>query len=60
MTLCQTITFLSDDEIQFDFPAANITWKAQRFTDEPYQEWDPEDRVQTQFLDDLRGKPLDK
>ena len=39
---CQTITFLSDDEIEFDFPAANIKWRAQLFEDEaPCKEWEP-------------------
>ena len=39
--LCQTITFLSEDEIQFDFPAANQKWTAQRFNEEPpCKEWE--------------------
>ena len=33
--LCQTITFVSESEIQFDFPAFNQTWTAQLFTESP-------------------------
>ena len=40
--LCQTITFLSDDEIQFDFPTFNQKWTAQKYDDEvPCTEWTP-------------------
>lgn len=40
--LCQTITFLSDDEIQFDFPVFDQKWTAQKYDDEvPCTEWTP-------------------
>jgi hypothetical protein len=40
--LCQTITFLSDDEIQFDFPVFDQKWTAQKFEDEvPCTNWSP-------------------
>lgn len=40
--LCQTITFLSDDEIQFDFPTFNQKWTAQKFNGEvPCTDWSP-------------------
>ncbi len=56
-SLCQTITFLSNDEIQFDFPTANITWTAQRFTDEPpCKEWDPVGSGSETVLGRLAGK----
>ena len=41
-SLCQTITFVSENEIQFDFPTVNQTWTAQRFAEEPpCIDWDP-------------------
>ena len=41
-SLCQTITFVSENEIEFDFPAANQKWTAQRFAEEPpCIDWDP-------------------
>jgi hypothetical protein len=55
--LCQTITFLSDDEIQFDFPAANQKWTAQRFSDQPpCTEWDPVGSGADTVLGRLAGK----
>ena len=56
-SLCQTITFLSDDEIQFDFPAANQKWTAQRFSDQPpCTEWDPVGSGADTVLGRLAGK----
>ena len=56
-SLCQTITFLSDDEIQFDFPAANQKWTAQRFYDQPpCTEWDPVGSGADTVLGRLAGK----
>ena len=38
---CQTITFVSETEIKFDFPEANISWEAQLFEEEaPCMEWE--------------------
>ncbi|MGB0259901.1 MAG: hypothetical protein ACPF99_00670 [Flavobacteriaceae bacterium] len=56
-SLCQTITFLSDDEIQFDFPAAGETWTAQRYTEEPpCKDWDPVGDGEDTVLERLKGK----
>ena len=56
-SLCQTITFLSDDEIQFDFPAANLKWTAQRFSDQPpCTDWDPVGSGSDTVLGRLAGK----
>jgi len=39
--ICQTITFLSETEIQFDFPAFDQIWSAQRFDgDVPCTDWE--------------------
>ena len=39
---CQTITFLSDTEIQFDFPAFNQTWTAELHNENvPCTDWSP-------------------
>ena len=56
-SLCQTITFLSDDEIQFDFPAANQKWTAQRFSDQPpCTEWEAVGSGADTVLGRLAGK----
>jgi hypothetical protein len=56
-SLCQTITFLSDDEIQFDFPAFDQKWTAQRFSDQPpCTEWDPVGSGPDTVLGRLAGK----
>jgi len=55
-SLCQTITFLSDTEIQFDFPAANETWTAQLYTDQPpCTDWDPVGNGADTVLGRLQG-----
>lgn len=55
-SLCQTITFLSDDEIQFDFPAAGETWTAQSYTEEPpCKDWDPVGEGEDTVLGRLAG-----
>jgi hypothetical protein len=55
-SLCQTITFLSDTEIQFDFPAANETWTAELYTDQPpCTDWDPVGNGADTVLGRLQG-----
>lgn len=55
-SICQTITFLSDDEIKFDFPAAGETWTAQRYTEAPpCTDWDPVGDGEDTVLERLKG-----
>ena len=56
-SLCQTITFVSEDEIQFDFPAAGETWTAQRYTENPpCKDWNPVGDGEDTVLGRLKGK----
>jgi len=56
-SLCQTITFVSEDEIQFDFPSVNQTWTAERFAEEPpCIDWDPVGDGEDTVLGRLKGK----
>ena len=55
--LCQTITFVSEDEIQFDFSAAGETWTAQRYTENPpCKDWNPVGDGEDTVLGRLKGK----